>query len=193
VIEKGLPGFLEPDEFERKHPGTPPEKYLVIYGCTGLMRKPDGEIAETAMHAMEVIFGWDYPSKAPTFIWHTPIWHPNFNPPHICIQGRPFAIGLTLDTIVLEVGRMIQYQNYNVDDAMNHEAEDWARHNPRRFPVDDRDLLDGRVKLSARRKASLEDELVQIVVPDKVDMKSDQLIELTGIHFDASQLKHKPN
>jgi len=85
VIHQHLPGLLEPDAFEKKYIGLPPEKYLVVYECNGLARDNDGNIGKTAAHAMEIVFGWDYPSKPPTFVWHTPIWHPNFNTPNICI------------------------------------------------------------------------------------------------------------
>ena len=56
---------------------------------------------------MEVVFGADYPSKPPTFVWLTPIWHPNLRRPYICLEGRPFAVGWTLDLIVQEVGRLV--------------------------------------------------------------------------------------
>jgi ubiquitin-protein ligase len=192
VITSALPGFLSPEEFRRQHPDAPPEKYLILYTCKGLMRTPDGNIVESYLHAMEIIFGWDYPTKAPTFVWLTPIWHPNFNPPYICTQGRPFAVGLGLDQIVLTVGEMVQYRNYNVNDPLNREAAEWARQNAHRFPVDDRDLLDRRRRVGMRvdRFSSEGEPLVQLLPPGKVEMQHpEQLIEL--VELDMSDIKRR--
>src|SRR2546423_1107007 len=78
VVKDALPGFLEPEEYEQQHPRVPPEKYLILYTCKGLVRESNGLITEEYLHAMEIVFGWRYPTEAPTFIWLTPIWHPNF-------------------------------------------------------------------------------------------------------------------
>jgi hypothetical protein len=76
---------------------------------------------------------------------------------------------------------MIQYQNYNVNDPLNQEAADWARQNPRRFPVDDRDLLDSRKRVGeGSGKAAPSYKLVELVPPQGVALRGpDQLIELT--------------
>lgn len=161
VILDGLPGFLPPAEFEARFPGIPPEKYMIRYSCTGLWKRDDGTILESSQHLMEVVFGADYPSKPPTFVWLTPIWHPNLMRPYICLEGRPFAVGWTLDLIVQEVGRLVQYQSYNVSDPLNKEAADWARQNAHRFPVDDRDLLDSRIRVSKAADDSA--DLIEVV------------------------------
>ncbi len=166
VIRDALPDFLEPQEFERLHPGTAPEKYLILYTCKGLVKSKEEIISQSSRHMMEVVFGWRYPTEPPTFIWHTDIWHPNFKTPYICIQGRSFAVGLTLDQIVPEVGRMIQYQNYNLKDPLNREAAEWAGKNPRLFPVDDRDIMDGRKKVGGRRERPAGEPLIELIRPD---------------------------
>ena len=122
---------------------------MIRFNCKGLWQLDDGKIVEAPYHLMEVVFGADYPSKPPTFVWLTPIWHPNLRRPYICLEGRPFAVGWTLDLIVQEVGRLVQYQTYNVNDPLNFEAAEWARQNTQRFPVDDRDLLDSRIRVGA--------------------------------------------
>lgn len=179
VIKKALPDFLEPEVFEERHPGIPPEKYLVLYKCKGLVRSEKGVITEEARHMMEVVFGWRYPTEPPTFIWLTNIWHPNFKGSHICIEGHTFAVGLTLDQIVPEVGRMIQYQNYNVKDPLKQEAAEWARQNAHLFPVDNRDILDARRKVGGRQEHLTDEPLVELVQHGNVQMQHpDQLIEL---------------
>src|SRR6267154_6057482 len=72
VVKNAWPGFLKPEDFERQHPGMPPEKYLILFNCTGLDRLEDGTIVPVDEHAMEVIFGWRYPAERPEFIWLSP-------------------------------------------------------------------------------------------------------------------------
>lgn len=173
VITDGFPGFLSPAQYEARSPETPPEKYMIKFNCTGLWRREDGVIAEAPFHLMQVVFGADYPSKPPTFVWLTPIWHPNLKRPYICLEGRPFAVGWTLDLIVQEVGRLVTYQSYNVSDPLNHEAAEWARQNRSRFPVDDRDLRDGRLRVTGRVQAPSD------APADSVEMDDpDNLVEL---------------
>jgi hypothetical protein len=145
VIEKGLPGFLDPEDYRRRYPGRAPEKYLVAYRCTGLKKSDSGQIVETNHHLMQVVLGQDFPNRgAPRLVWLTAIWHPNIRPPYVCTSGRPFAVSTTLDMICLMVGQMVQYRNYNVHSFMDKEAAEWATANRDRLPVDDRGLLDGR-------------------------------------------------
>jgi hypothetical protein len=178
VITGGFPGFLTPQEFAAQSPDLPPEKYLIKFNCRGLWRQKDGSIVPAPYHMMEVVFGADYPSKPPTFVWLTPIWHPNLKQPYICLEGRPFAVGWTLDLIVQEVGRLVQYQSYNVKDPLNGEAAEWASQNAHRFPVDDRDLLDSRVKVSTSQP---DGGAVVEVIGDSLDLDDpDQLVEIVG-------------
>jgi ubiquitin-protein ligase len=173
VITGGLPGFLTPAAFEAQSPDQPPEKYMIRFNCKGLWKRDDGTILEAPYHLMEVVFGVDYPSKPPTFVWLTPIWHPNLRQPYICLEGRPFAVGWTLDQIVQEVGRLVMYQSYNIKDPLNKEAADWARENAQRFPVDDRDLLDHRVKVSSSPVSA--SPLIEL---DSATADPDMLIEI---------------
>jgi hypothetical protein len=172
-----LADFLPPEEFEKRYPGMPPEKYLIFYDCVGIEEAEDGTLKTVARHAMEVIFGWHYPAERPNFIWLTNIWHPNFKGRFICIEGRPFAVGLTLSQIVPEVGRMIQYQNYNVKDPLNRAAAEWTHLHEHLLPIDDRDILDSR-RLVGRRLQDTqagEEPLIQII---SENAEPDTLIEL---------------
>jgi ubiquitin-protein ligase len=169
VITDGFPGFLTPEQFAAQSADMPPEKYLIRLKCKGLWQQDNGSISEAPYHLMEVVFGADYPSKPPTFVWLTPIWHPNLRRPYICLEGRPFAVGWTLNLIVQEVGRLVQYQSYNVNDPLNHEAAEWAKQNADRFPIDDRDLLDSRIRVTEREKtAENRDRSVEMDDPDNL-------------------------
>lgn len=150
MIRDGMRGFLPPDAFVQKFGDRPPEKYLIVFGCKGLKRDTTGQIVPSYEHAMEVVYNVDYPIKPPRFIWLTPIWHPNIYPPFICNAEIAFPIAATLDQICLMTGRMIQYKNYNIDDPLRDALPtvEWVRQisaeQPDFFPVDKRDLLDGR-------------------------------------------------
>ncbi|MCD4684858.1 MAG: hypothetical protein K8S97_02845 [Anaerolineae bacterium] len=178
VITEGFPGFLSPQEFEAQSPEMPPEKYMIKFDCTGLWQAEDGKILEAPYHLMEVVYGADYPTKPPTFVWLTPIFHPNLKRPYICLEGRPFAVGWTLDLIVQEVGRLVMYQSYNVNSPLNHDAADWARENAERFPIDDRDLLDSRVRVTGGGEGS--SELVTAHVAHVEMDDPDNLVEVVS-------------
>ena len=181
VVRNAWPGFMHPEEFERTHQNAP-EKYIIVFSCKGLARQEDGEIVIVMDHAMEVVFGYNYPTVMPKFIWLTHIWHPNFKQPHVCIEGHAFAVGLSLDQIVTEVGRMVQYQSYNIKDPLNQEAAEWAKDYVGKFPVDDRDILDKRRVVGSPRR------LVQIIAPEgEVTMQKGHLLEL--IEMDTMDVK----
>jgi ubiquitin-protein ligase len=165
VIEQALPGYLTPAEFKRRMPGRAPEKYLIEYRCAGLAITDTGGVSAHEKHRMSVIFKYDYPSKPPMLIWHTPLWHPNIRPPGVCPHGRKFAVSVPLDQIVLTVGEMVQYRNFNLSDPFNHDAAAWARQNLDKFPVDQRDLLDGRKLVNTRAPvaACAPDMLVELL------------------------------
>lgn len=175
IIETAMKGCMTPDEFVRRNPGVAPDKYLVRYSCKGLMKTDKDEVVESDHHMMGVVYGYDYPSNPPILIWFTPIWHPNISMPYICTQGRPFAVSVTLDHIVLTVGEMIQYRNYNLRNPLDYEATEWARENIERFPIDDRDLVDSRRRIASRLATG--------------DAGSDALVELLDFNSDSDESK----
>jgi hypothetical protein len=181
AIMNALPHYLEPNEYQQRYPDTPPRKYFIEYSCTGLLEPVGDEEPQTSdYHAMGVIFGYDFPGKPPILIWYTPIWHPNFSSPYVCTQGRPFAAGVSLDRIVLTVGEMVQYRNYNLSSSLNEAAKNWAERNIHRFPVDDRDLVDSRYRYKTQPAAMSQkiEPLVELI-DEPGGSNNDNLVELT--------------
>jgi len=81
---------------------------------------------------------------------------------------------------------MIQYQNYDcgAGNVLDEEAADWARHPPRKLPVDDRDVLDKRRKVGLQPQ---EPRPVEII-PQQVTMQHpERLVELVEIDFQQIQ------
>lgn len=175
VLRDGLSGFMSLDDFDEEYPYDVPEVYLVAYTCKGLMRDQSEQIHETESHWMEVIYGWDYPATPPKFVWHTPIWHPNFRAPSICLEGRPFAVGRTLDSIIVEVGRLVQFQAFNLNDHLDKDATEWTRRNPNLLPIDRRDLRDRRRELTFGTPAQLpspDDEVLVTLAEEESEVEA---------------------
>jgi ubiquitin-protein ligase len=61
---------------------------------------------------MEVNLSLDYPRRAPQCRMLTPVFHPNFDDSQVCI-GAFWAASEGLDDLVVRIGRMICYQEYN--------------------------------------------------------------------------------
>lgn len=177
VISETIQNHLTVAEYEQRFPDSSPDKYMISYSCTGLLKKGD-DIEYTNQHFMSVIFGYDFPGKPPKLIWYTPIWHPNFLTPYVCTQGRPFAAAVHLDRIVRMVGEMVQYRNYNLDSVLNREAKVWTEQNRQHLPVDNRDIVDSRL-IYKTGTSEREDPLVELIDADLTGSRAiDGLLEL---------------
>ncbi|MCZ2157674.1 MAG: ubiquitin-conjugating enzyme E2 [Bryobacterales bacterium] len=119
--------------------GDPPERYRFEYLVKGLAVAPDGEIVERDCHTVEVNLSLGYPRRAPQCTILTPVFHPNFDQTTVCI-GDFWSAAERLDDLVIRIGRMIAYQEYNVKSPLNGLAARWAAENPHLLPVDSREI-----------------------------------------------------
>jgi len=119
--------------------GMPPEVYRFVYNINGLFVSPTGEIQERAQHHLEVNLSLGYPRRAPQCRMLTPVFHPNFDDSTVCI-GDFWAASEGLDDLIIRIGRMIAYQEYNTKSPLNGLAAKWAEQHTRFFPVDPRDI-----------------------------------------------------
>jgi hypothetical protein len=84
-----------------------------------------------------------------------PIFHPNFDDSMVCI-GDFWAASEGLDDLIIRIGRMIAYQEYNTKSPLNGLAAKWAAQNAQLLPIDPRPIapplhkgeLKGEVKLA---------------------------------------------
>jgi len=67
----------------------------------------------------------------------TPIFHPNFDDSMVRI-GDFWAASEGLDDLIIRVGRMIAYQEYNTKSPLNGLAAKWAAQNSHLLPIDSR-------------------------------------------------------
>ncbi len=118
----------------RNTTGDPPEKYQIEYRIKGLEMK-GGEVVERSSHLVEIVLPLEYPTMEPKCRMLTPVFHPNISPQVICHTDH-WAAGESLVDVVVRIGEMISYQNYNIKSPRNGEAARWAEDNMGRFPVD---------------------------------------------------------
>ncbi len=119
--------------------GLPPEMYRFTYNLKGLYVSPTGEILERNIHVLEVNLTLGYPRRAPQCRMLTPVFHPNFDDSTVCI-GDFWAASEGLDDLIVRIGRMIAYQEYNTRSPLNGLAAKWAAQNAGLLPVDARSV-----------------------------------------------------
>ncbi len=119
--------------------GMPPDMYRICYNIKGLHAAPDGHILERDEHVLEIKLGLEYPRRAPQLRLLTPLFHPNFNQAEVCAQDI-YAASEGLDDLIIRIGRMISYQEYNTKSPLNGIAAKWAAENSHRLPVDRREI-----------------------------------------------------
>jgi hypothetical protein len=110
--------------------GMPPEMYRFTYLLKGLY---------VAANVMEVNLSLGYPRRPPHCRMLTPVFHPNFDAASVCI-GDFWAASEGLDDLIVRVGRMIAYQEYNTKSPLNGLAAKWAAQHPDLLPVDPREV-----------------------------------------------------
>jgi ubiquitin-protein ligase len=119
--------------------GLPPEIYRFTYHLRGLYVSNTGEILERNIHVLEVNLSLGYPRRAPQCRMLTPVFHPNFDDTMVCI-GDFWAASEGLDDLVIRIGRMITYQEYNTKSPLNGLAAKWAAQNTNLLPIDPRSV-----------------------------------------------------
>ena len=115
--------------------GDPPERYGIVYRVKGLAVGAGGEIHERDEHHVKINLTLDYPRRAPQCKILGSIFHPNFDATTVCI-GDFWAASEGLDELIIRIGRMIAYQEYNTKSPLNGLAAKWAAENAHLLPVD---------------------------------------------------------
>jgi ubiquitin-protein ligase len=133
--------------------GLPPEIYRISYNLRGLYVSNTGEILERNVHVLEVNLSLGYPRRAPQCRMLTPVFHPNFDDATVCI-GDFWAASEGLDELILRIGRMITYQEYNTKSPLNGLAAKWAAQNTKLLPIDARSVAPPSENVSATPQAA---------------------------------------
>ena len=89
--------------------------------------------------------------------------------------------GETLWDVIVQIGEMIQYQNYNPKSPLDARAAKWARANEHLFPVGKVDLYqpDPEVEIGVEVAASMDDDDLDITLfPSKNNKDLDNLDDI---------------
>jgi ubiquitin-protein ligase len=119
--------------------GLPPEHYRFTYSIRGLYVDHAGQILNRNEHVLEMNLSLAYPRRAPQCRMLTPVFHPNFDDTSVCI-GDFWAPSEGLDDLIVRIGRMIAYQEYNTQSPLNGLAARWAAEHPELLPIDRREI-----------------------------------------------------
>lgn len=120
--------------------GDPVERYLIRFTCKSVEKlSSSGKPIFRESHEVAVYLHAEYPLKQPQLKWQTPIFHPNIHVTGAVCIGAWWA-AKTLDELLLTLGEMVQFKNYDPKDPMNSKAAAWAMRNKRLFPIDPRPL-----------------------------------------------------
>ncbi len=141
--------------------GTPPTRYQVSYYLKGLKwDKRSKRPIESNHHRVEIYLQKNYPREKPQCTIKSEIFHPNFGSSKICIADH-WAAGESLADIIIQIGQMIQYQNYNPKSPLNQDAARWTTKNEKLFPIGNIDLYqpEPEVTLSIGGNVDKEDEI----------------------------------
>ena len=119
--------------------GLPPDMYRISYNIKGLRITSDGRIFELDEHLLEINLGLEYPRRGPKLRLLTTLFHPNFSKTEVCAQDT-YAASEGLDDLIIRIGKMIAYQEYNTKSPLNGIAAKWAAENSHRLPIDRREI-----------------------------------------------------
>src|ERR1700691_5301603 len=160
--------------------GLPPEHYRFVYSLKGLYVDAAGEILERDSHVLEVNLSLDYPRRAPQCRMLTPVFHPNFDDSTVCI-GDFWAASEGLDDLIIRIGRMIAFQEYNVKSPLNGLAAKWAEQNQSLLPIDTRGISPPVDDLRDGQPSQLENAIPTFsAAPDPSVPEQPQPVEATG-------------
>lgn len=147
----------------------PAEQYRVTYQLLGVCTdEATGQPVIAESHAILITLPAAYPREKPYSTTLTPVFHPNFGQnvgEEICI-GDYWTPAQTLVDIVVKVGEMLQFREYNIRSPLNVVAARWVGENESVFPIGDVGLYQAEpeIKLDA---SGLNDAEVSI------DLKTD--------------------
>jgi ubiquitin-protein ligase len=126
--------------------GNPPEAYEIDYRVTGLkLDRTTNRPVRITEHRARIYLHQDYPREKPRCEMLTEIFHPNFGS-YICI-GDYWSAGETIADIIIQIGEMIQYKEYNPKSPLDALAARWSEQNRGLLPVGHVDLYQPEVAI----------------------------------------------
>lgn len=117
--------------------GTPPSGYVIEYHCPSIVKLPGGKIDVRNDHRVEINLGSTYPFDSPSARMLTPVFNIHVFPNSAICLGSRWNPGETLDTLILRIGALLQYDPKVLDfsSSANYEAKEWAMNNKSKLPI----------------------------------------------------------
>jgi len=151
----------------------PPEQYRVTYEVPGVTTDPaSGQPVVAEVHRAVITLPAAYPREKPYSTMETAVFHPNFGPnagDEICI-GDYWTPAQTLVDIVVKIGEMLQFQEYNVKSPLNALAARWCAENDSIFPIGSIVLFQAEPEISLTGE---QDRIDVEEAPDEVEGAAD--------------------
>lgn len=116
--------------------GDPPEQYQVEYRIRCLTMDGAGQLQYANMAAVHVWLPPGFPHEPPLLRPLANLFHPNVVPDGINVDRYWTSTRSTLSDVIIGVGAMLCYQDYDLENAWNHTAAEWVIANPRMLPLD---------------------------------------------------------
>ncbi len=113
--------------------GTPPDKYILVYKLDGL-HQTGKSIESKQEHSIEISLPPAYPLEMPLCKSLSPVYHPNFSQDSIDINGF-WKKSPSLVALVVHIGNMIVFNEYDTENPINAEAAKWAMRNKNILPL----------------------------------------------------------
>lgn len=132
----------------------PAERYTVEYWVRGVVLS-DGAAQPTFAEyfTASIVLPAEYPRVKPLCTMETPVFHPNFGArvgDEICIADY-WTPSQSVSDIIVRIGEMLQFQDYNVKSPLNAVAARWTDSNRNALPVGTKEMV--RRGGAARRSA----------------------------------------
>lgn len=132
--------------------GTPPyEKYQITYYVKSLYWDRQRSCpVERNQHEVKITLTQEYPRSKPICNILTPVFHPNFSSETICI-GDHWAPSSSLVDVIVKIGEMLQFRDYNPKSAYNMDAARWVIENRQYLPIGKIDLYSPEPEVEIRQ------------------------------------------
>jgi ubiquitin-protein ligase len=138
----------------------PPEQYRVTLRVPGVTLDPaTGQPVVVEEHRAVITLPATYPREKPYCTTETQVFHPNFGEhagDEICI-GDYWTPAQSLADIVVKIGEMVQYREYNPLSPLNTTAGRWASANEAIFPIGEHGLFQAEPEISLGEQTPRED------------------------------------
>ncbi len=115
---------------------VPSDRYRIVYRVPSLRLNSAGSPIQVDATVVEIQLPSGYPKLPPIAktIAGDVVFHPNFNASKICIADFWSPANRLVD-IVLDIGKMLQWQKYNIRSPLNAEAAEWSQEHESQLPL----------------------------------------------------------